>query len=358
MKVDEIDTPALLLDLDLMDKNIRTMSEYLKGKKAKLRPHVKNHKIPTIARLEIDAGAVGVAVAKLSEAEVMAWGGIKDILITNQIVTEYKIARLMNLAKHCSLSVAVDNLENVKQLSNAAAQKNVKIGIVVEIDVGHHRAGVNPGKDAVPIAKSVIDSRGLEFKGLMGYEGHVSLMEKYDERKLEASKSMQKAIETKECLEDAGINVEMMSFGGTGTYNFVAEFPEITEIQAGSYVTMDCVYKNIGVPLFECALSLVSTVTSRPTRERAVIDAGLKVLTNDQGLPELEGAEGITLAKLSAEHGHLNIDNPNTPLRVGERLTVLPSDTDTTINLHDRIYGIRQGEVEVIWPIAARGMVT
>ena len=160
MKKDEIDTPALLIDLDLMEKNIRNMSEYLKGKKAKLRPHVKNHKIPTIARKEIEAGAVGVAVAKVSEAEVMAWGGIKDILITNQIVTDRKIARLVNLAKYCDLSVAVDNLDNIKQLSNAAAQKGVELGVVVEVDVGHHRAGVNPGKDAVPLARSVQVSKG------------------------------------------------------------------------------------------------------------------------------------------------------------------------------------------------------
>src|SRR5208337_2202370 len=245
------------LDLDLMEKNIRTMSEYLKGKKAKLRPHVKNHKIPAIARLEIEAGAIGVAVAKVSEAEVMAWGGIKDILITNQIVTEEKIARLVNLARHCDLTVAVDNLENIKHLSRAASQKAVRLGVAIEVDVGHHRAGVDPGKDAVPLAQTALASGGLTFRGLMGYEGHISLMEKFEDRKRECMKSMQKARH-----EDAGINVEMMSFGGTGTYNFIADYPEVTEIQAGSYVTMDVVYRNIGVPGFEGAVSVISTVTS------------------------------------------------------------------------------------------------
>ena len=192
----------------------------------------------------------------------------------------------------------------------------------------------------------------------MGYEGHVSLMEKFEDRKRESATSMRKAIGTKESVEEAGIEVGMMSFGGTGTYNFVAEYPEITEIQAGSYVTMDSAYKNIGVPLFECALSLVSTLTSRPTSSRAVIDAGLKVLTYDQGLPELKGIEGVSLVKLSAEHGHLDIENLNTALHVGQRVVVLPSDTDTTINLHDRIYGIRGDDVEVVWPVAGRGMVT
>jgi D-serine deaminase-like pyridoxal phosphate-dependent protein len=358
LKKNEIDTPALLLDLDLMEKNIRAMSEYLKGKTAKLRPHVKNHKIPSIARLEVQAGAVGVAVAKVSEAEVMAWGGIEDIMITNQIVTDQKIFRLVNLAKHCQLTVAVDNPENVRQLSAAATRKGVELGIVIEVDVGYHRAGVQPGKDAVPIAKEVLASKGLKFRGLMGYEGQASLMENSDDRKRETEKSMRQAIGTKESLEAAGISVEMMSFGGTGTYNFVAEYSEITEIQAGSYVTMDSTYKNIGVPLFECALSLVSTVTSRPTSDRAIIDAGLKVLTNDQGLPEVYGLEGVTLAKLSAEHGHLHIEDPNVSLRVGQRVEVLPSDTDTTINLHDQVYGIRGDEVEVVWPVAARGKVT
>ena len=358
MNKDEIDTPALLLDLEQMEKNIRNMSDYLHGKRAKLRPHVKNHKIPTIARLEINAGAVGVAVAKLSEAEVMAWNGIKDILITNQIVTDQKIARLMHLARHCELAVAVDNLENIKQLSNAASLKDVKLGIALEIDIGHHRAGVKPGKDAVPLARSVLTSRSLKFKGLMGYEGHASLIEKFEDRKEETVQSMKKAIATKEALEDAGITVETMSFGGTGTYNFVAEYPEITEIQAGSYVTMDSVYKKIGVPLFECALTIISTVTSRPTSDRAVIDAGLKVLTDDQGLPEVEGLRGVALTDLAAEHGNIRIQNPNAPLRVGQRIKILPSDTDTTINLHDRIYGVRGEEVEVVWPVAARGMVT
>jgi len=358
MKKNEIDTPALVLDLDLMEKNIRSMSEYLKGKKAKLRPHVKNHKIPSIARLEIEAGAIGVAVAKVSEAEVMAWGGIKDIMVTNQIVTESKITRLVNLAKHCDLTVAVDNLENIKQLSHAASKKAVRLGVVIEVDVGHHRAGVDPGKDAVPLAQATLASRGLTFRGLMGYEGHISLMEKFEDRKHECMKSMQKAIQTKDSLEDAGINVDMMSFGGTGTYNFIADYPEVTEIQAGSYVTMDVVYRNIGVPLFECALSVVSTVTSHPSSNRAVVDAGLKVLTDDQGLPELDGVDGVTLTKLSAEHGHLDIDSSSVPLKIGQRLTILPSDTDTTINLHDQIYGIRGDEVEVIWPVAARGRVT
>ncbi len=148
-----------------------------------------------------------------------------------------------------------------------------------------------------------------------------------------------------------------MSFGGTGTYNFITDYPEVTEIQAGSYVTMDVVYRNIGVPLFECALSVISTVTSHPTGNRAVVDAGLKVLTDDQGLPELDGVDGVKLTKLSAEHGHLHVDS-NVPLKIGQRLTILPSDTDTTINLHDQIYGIRGDEVEVIWPVAGRGRVT
>ncbi len=354
MNFRELETPALLLDLDLMEKNISHMSEYFRGKKAKLRPHVKNHKTPIIALKEIEAGAVGVAVAKLDEAEVMAWSGIRNIMLMNQIVTDEKIDRLTSLAKHAEIIVAVDNSDNVGRLSNSAAKKGVKLGIVAEIDIGYHRSGVRPGNEALNLTRTIVASKGLDFKGLAGYEGHVSLIKDPDERRTQDKLSMKALVETKDLIEDKGIPVEMVSAGGTGTYNISGEYPGITEVQAGSYVTMDVAYRDCGID-FDCALSVLSTVTSVPSDDRAVLDTGLKTVTEDQGLPEVKGVEGIEVKKLSAEHMHLKFEKDHTPLKIGDKVEVLPSDTDTTINLHSEFYGIRKGEVELVWPILARG---
>lgn len=350
----ELETPALILDLDLAERNIRRMSEYFSGRKAKLRPHVKNHKTPIIALKEIQAGAVGVAVAKLGEAEVMAWSGIKDILIMNQIVTDEKIDRLLGLAKNANVTVAADNTENVAKLSSKARKRNQTLGVVIEVDIGHHRAGVNPGQEALDLAREIISSGNLQFRGLGGYQGHVSLIVDPKERKIEDEKACEKIVSTKDLLEDHGIPVEIVSAGGTGTYNFTGNYRGITEVQAGSYVTMDVAYRDCGID-FDCALSILTTVSSVPSESRAVLDAGVKSIPTDQGLPRVKGLEGVEITKLSAEHTHLKLHPNHTPLKIGEKVEVYPSDTDTTIDLHEKFYGVRDGEVEVVWPILARG---
>ena len=354
MNFRELETPALLLDLDLLEKNIERMSEYFRGRKAKLRPHVKNHKTPIIALKEIDAGAVGVAVAKLEEAEVMAWSGIKDILIMNQIVTDDKIGRLLGLSKHADVIVAVENAENVSKLSSMARARGVNLGVVMEVDIGHHRAGVKPGTDALALAQKIVSSQNLKFRGLGGYEGHVSLMLDPKERKVEDEKACNLLVSTKDLIEEKGIPVEIVSAGGTGTYNFTGNYPGITDVQAGSYVTMDVAYRDCGID-FELALSILTTVTSVPAEDRAILDAGLKSIPTNQGLPEVKGVEGIEVTKLSAEHTHLKLGPNHTRLKLGDKIEVYPSDTDTTVNMHNQFYGIRDGEVEVVWPILARG---
>jgi D-serine deaminase-like pyridoxal phosphate-dependent protein len=355
MNLREIETPALILDLDLMEKNVRKMSEYFRPRNAKLRPHVKNHKTPVIALKEIEAGAVGVAVAKLEEAEVMAFSGLRDILIMNQIVTEEKIGRLLGLSKQVNVAVAVDNAENVAKLSSMAETRGVKLGVVIEIDIGHHRAGVRPGSEALELAQKITSSRGLSFKGLGAYQGHVSLITDPGERKIADEEACEMLVSTKELLEERGIQVGIVSAGGTGTYNYTGNYRGITEVQAGSYVTMDVAYRNCGVD-FECALSILATVSSVPSDDRAVLDAGVKSISTDQGLPEMKGVEGIQVSKLSAEHTHLDLAGSNhTRLKVGDKVELYPSDTDTTINLHNEFYGVRDGEVEVVWPILARG---
>ena len=216
-----------------MEKNINKMSEYFSGRKAKLRPHVKNHKTPIIALKEIDAGAVGVAVAKLQEAEVMAWSGVKNILIMNQIVTDEKIDQLLSLSKHAEVIVAVDNPDNVAKLSSRAQSRGISLGVVIEVDIGHHRAGVQPAK-AAALAQKIVSSKNLQFRGLGGYQGHVSLIIDPKERKTADEIACEKLIFAKDAIEDKGIDVEIVSAGGTGTYNYTGNYPGITEVQAGS----------------------------------------------------------------------------------------------------------------------------
>jgi D-serine deaminase-like pyridoxal phosphate-dependent protein len=354
MNYKDLETPALLLDLDLMDKNIRKMSEYFSARKAKLRPHVKNHKTPIIALKEIEAGAVGVAVAKLEEAEVMAWSGVDNILIMNQIVTEEKIERLLSLTKHAEVMVAVDNEDNVAKLSSMADARDLNLGVVMEVDIGHHRAGVQPGSQSVALAKKIVSTGNLEFRGLGGYQGHVSLVIDPKERQIEDEKACEKMIKAKDAIEGSGIPVDIVSAGGTGTYNFTGNYPGITEVQAGSYVTMDVGYVDCGID-FDLALSVLTTVSSTPAEDRAILDAGLKSITTNQGLPRVKGMEGIEITKLSAEHTHLKLSPNHSSLKLGDKVEVYASDTDTTVNMHDRFYGIRDGEVEVVWPILARG---
>ena len=354
MNFRDLETPALVLDLDLMEKNIKRMSEYFRGRRAKLRPHVKNHKTPIIALKEIDAGAVGVAVAKLEEAEVMAWSGVDNILIMNQIVTDEKIERLLGLAKHVEVMVAVDNSENVAKLSSMARARGVNLGIVIEVDIGHHRAGVQPGPEAVELAQKIVSSGNLRFRGLGGYQGHISLMVDPKERKIADEKACEKLISAKDQIEDKGMPVEIVSSGGTGTYNYTGNYPGITEVQAGSYVTMDVGYLDCGID-FDCALTVLTTVNSTPAEDRAILDAGLKSISTNQGLPRVKGLEGVEITKLSAEHTHLKFAPNHSSLRLGDKIEVYPSDTDTTTNLHNQFYGVRNGEVEVVWPILARG---
>jgi D-serine deaminase-like pyridoxal phosphate-dependent protein len=353
LNIKDLETPALVLDLDLMEKNIHRMSDYFRGRRAKLRPHVKNHKTPIIALKEIAAGAVGVAVAKLEEAEVMAWSGVENILIMNQIVTDEKIERLLSLSKHAEVVVAVDNAENVAKLSSRAKARDVSLGLVIEVDIGHHRAGVQPG-DAAALAQKIASSGNLKFRGLGGYQGHVSLIVDPKERKIADEKACEKLIAAKDQIEDKGIPVEIVSAGGTGTYDSTGNYPGITEVQAGSYVTMDVGYLDCGID-FDCALTVLTTVNSTPAEDRAILDAGLKSISTNQGLPRVKGLDGVEINKLSAEHTHLKLSPNHSRLKLGDKVEVYPSDTDTTTNLHNQFYGVRKGEVEVVWPILARG---
>lgn len=353
----DVDTPALLIDLSAMERNIFRMARYFQGKRACLRPHIKTHKTPIIAHKQMEAGAKGITCQKLGEAEAMVAAGIRDVLISNQVVGKAKIERLVNLVRHGDITVAVDDPINVEELSEAALRKGVKLNVLVEVNVGMNRCGVEPGRPALRLAQKVVESKGLNFRGLMGYEGHCVFIEDFEKRRAECQKANELLVGTKNTIEDAGIDVDVVSAGGTGTYNITGENPDITEVQAGSYVTMDTKYRSVeGIgDTFECALTVLTTVLSKPTESRAVVDAGMKAMTMEFGTPQPKDVEGIELISLSEEHGKLRLDAPSREIKVGEKLEFIPSHGCTTINLHDKFYGVRNGEVEAVWEIAARG---
>jgi D-serine deaminase-like pyridoxal phosphate-dependent protein len=345
-----------MIDLDLMESNIARMAEFFSNVGANLRPHTKTHKTPIIAHKQINAGAIGVTCAKLGEAEVMVNSGIKHILIANEIITPFKIEKLLCLARHAEIIVAVDNEENVEHLSNSAYDKGVNLKVLVEVDIGMKRCGVAPGEPALELANKIEKSKNLTFAGLMGYEGHTVTIPDFSQRKYETEKSVNLLIETKDLIERNGLHVEIMSGGGTGTYNITGKYPEMTEIQAGSYVVMDAYYKNV-VNEFDCALTVLSSVISKPQKDVAIIDAGMKTVTKDFGLPLVKGIKGVELASLSEEHGNLDIGESIIDLKRGDKVELIPTHCCTTINLHDKFYGIRNGRLETIWDIAGRGKV-
>jgi D-serine deaminase-like pyridoxal phosphate-dependent protein len=351
----DLDTPALLLDLDAFQRNLDTMARFFAGKNASLRPHAKTHKCPEIARRQLEAGAIGITCAKVGEAEVMAQAGIRDILIANQVVGSTKIDRLTDLAADRAMIVAVDDPANVVALSQACRVKGVSLRVLVEVDIGMHRCGVEPGAAALGLAQKVADAPNLELAGLMGYEGHLVSIVDPEERRSRVLEALTPLQETRDLLEQNGLPVSIVSGGGTGTYDISGAYPPMTEIEAGSYVFMDSTYLKVR-PEFEPALYVLSTVISRPTPARVVTDAGRKTITNDQGNPQAIGVPGATVRSLSEEHGILDLAEPDVvQLRPGDKLRFIPSHCCTTTNLYDSLHVIRDNTLVDTWPIAARG---
>ncbi len=353
----ELDTPALLINLDKMETNIQKMAIFFTTVSTELRPHLKTHKTPIIAHKQIAAGAIGITCAKLGEAEAVIHAGIRDVLIANQIVGSHKIARLINLAKHSEIMVAVDNAHNVQAISDAATAKGVTIRILVEVNIGMDRCGVEPGQPTLELARQICQSPNLKFEGLMGYEGHTVAKPNRTERETATREAMHRLIETKHFVEQQGVEVSIMSGGGTGTFDITGSMPEMTEVQAGSYVFMDSTYHNVeGVGgKFDNALSVLATVVSRPEQDRVIVDTGLKVLTKEFGIPQPIRIPGLEMIGLSEEHGKMLVSNGDVSLEPGDKLEILPTHCCTNVNLHDRYYGIRNEIVESVWEITARG---
>jgi len=350
----DIETPALLLYADPLERNISKMAAFFSKVDCALRPHFKTHRLPIIAHKQIRAGACGICCAKTSEAKVLVDSGIRDVLIANEVVGERKLERLASLAHNSDIIVAVDDAENVSQMSGVASKRGVTINVLIEVDVGMRRCGVGTGKEALALAKHILKLKAVRLRGLMGYEGHAVLIPDYDQRKKECNKANAKLVEMRDLLEGNGISVEIVSAGGTGTYDITGQYPGITEVQAGSYATMDLTYRELGID-FEIALSLMTTIISRPTKRRFILDSGSKTLANDMGMPEIMGAPGAVIEGVHEEHVLVSWKNATEDLEIGDRLELYPSHGCTTFNLHDLCYVVRNDLVEAVWQIEGRG---
>jgi len=351
----EVDTPALLLDMEAVEANLARMAEWFEDRPCGLRPHFKTHKLPLIARMQVEAGAVGIACAKLSEAQVLLEHGIRDVLIANQVVGQEKVRRLVGLAGWGRLTVCVDDAANAEMISARAAEQGRRVDVLIEVNVGLNRCGVAPGRPALELAGRIAGLPGLGFQGLMGYEGGLFIKDEA-RKEAECRKANRALVETRDLLEKNGFPVRVVSAGGSNTYRLTGSYPGVTEVQAGSYVTMDTHSQDHGLD-FRPALSLMTTVVSRPEPGRAVIDAGLKAVSQDLGLPRC-GRPEMELVKLNEEHGHLRIKNPDLPLGPGDKIELIPSHGCTTIPLHDRYVLVRGRMVESVTPIAGRGALT
>jgi D-serine deaminase-like pyridoxal phosphate-dependent protein len=348
----DLPTPALIVDIEALDHNLKLMAGYFAARSAKLRPHFKSHKCVTLAKRQISMGsAVGITCAKLGEAEALVTGGVGDVLIANQVVGAQKAARLADLNRRAVVRCAVDSEPAIAQLGIAAAQAGVTIGLLVEVDVGMKRCGVPGGERVLELARCIGKTTGVRFDGLQAYEGHVVTTPDFAEREQKVRQSMEPVRQSKELLERSGIPCPIVSGGGTGTYQITGNLAWFNEVQTGSYALMDCSYKKV-TPEFKNALSIFCTIISAADGY-AVADAGLKGMGNEFGLPVVMGAPDAKPRYVAEEH--LPIDGLKAS--VGDKIRVIPSHGCTTCNLHRRMWILRGDSLEDCWPIEASGLL-
>jgi 3-hydroxy-D-aspartate aldolase len=361
MREDEIDTPALVIDLDAFEFNLDTMAALLAPTGVKLRAHAKTHKSPIIAKLQMGRGAVGNCVQKVAEAEALAWGGIPDILVSNEVVGTLKLSRLCALSRIAKIAVCADDSGQVAAIEAAAADAGIRMTVLVEIDVGAGRCGVQPGPDAVALATRIAASKHLIFGGLQAYQGSAQHKRTPQERRTMIGGAVDASRRTVEQLRQQGLDCAIVGGAGTGTFEIESKSGVYTEMQAGSYVFMDADYaRNLddaGAPVstFRHALFVLSTVISQAQTGVAVLDAGHKAVAVDSGLPTIWQRPDIRYTSASDEHGKLQYASDSTAPKVGEKLRLVPGHCDPTVDKFDWYVGVRNGRVECLWPVAARG---
>ncbi|MCK5248007.1 alanine racemase [Candidatus Bipolaricaulota bacterium] len=354
---ERLDTPALWVELDRMEGNIDCLADYFRQAGIAWRPHTKGIKVPAIAHKLLKAGAIGVTCAKLSEAEVMAASGIEDILVANQVVGDTKVARLIQLRRSADVMVAIDSLENATKIARAARNAGVRIRVLIELDSGMHRAGVPVGETAIPFAKKIAGLPGLAFAGLMAWEGHAFRALDRQEREAVIAEAVHQLVHTAELLRAAGIDVGIVSCGGSVSYQTASHIAGVTESQTGGAVFTDAAYLARGVPLSP-SLYVTATVTSRPTPTQVIVDAGRKSMDGSVAMPVPIGIDGATLSGLSAEHGMVQLDRPSETPRVADRIDFMVGYGDNTVYQHDLLYGVRGETIEAVWAILGRGKLT
>ena len=362
MGLDDIATPALVVDVGLMEANLRAMQTFYAATPVSLRPHAKTHKCPVIARRQLDLGAVGIAVAKISEAEVMVEGGIEELLITSPIATRGKLARLLALAReNPNLQIVTDRLPNVRDLNDGATAVGITLNVVVDLNAGDDRTGIALGDAAVTLARAVAGSPSLALAGVQAYAGRLQHVVGWEARRRQYVETMEQVMETVAQMRQAGLDVPMVTGGGTGTYDMDAEIEGMTDSQAGSYLFMDDNYREIGGrsgPIFDDfapSLFVLATAISQPVDGRITIDAGYKAFATDKAPPELRDIQGVTYRWGGDEHGILELTDPSKPIAVGDKVRLSIPHCDPTVNLYDHLHVARDGEVSELWPIAGRG---
>jgi D-serine deaminase-like pyridoxal phosphate-dependent protein len=349
--LDDLDSPQLLLDLDQVDANLARLQTACRERQVDLRVHFKSLKCGNLARYLSQRGVTRFLCAKLNEAEVLVDAGIREIFVANQIVGEQKLARLVRLAQRTHLSVCVDDADNVSALARAAQSANVVLDVLVEVDIGMSRCGVEPGEATLRLARQVALRPGLRFVGLQGYDGHLQLLADRADKEAKCRAGLDQLAATRRLLEDAGLPVAIVTGAGTGTWEIVSSYPEVTEIQPGSFLLMDQAYHAVQ-PQFGVALTVLATVVSRRPGWY-VLDAGSKAVSRDFGTPAIKGRSDETVTRLSEEH--TRVDHGSDGPRVGEHREIVPTHCCATMNLHRQVVAVRRGRVEAVWPIEASG---
>lgn len=358
-RVEDLDTPSMIVDLDLVEANLKKLMDKLLPTGLNIRPHLKTSKSAVVANKMAQAGAKGGCVAKVSEAEVIAATGFDDLLITCEIVGPAKVRRLVDLYRnHRKIRIVVDSEVGASAINKALEASGIDepISVLIDLDVGLHRTGVKPGDPALALARHVAGLKHLKLIGVQGYEGHLQHLHDREDRKTQCLESMHILTSTADTLRKAGFNIEVVTTGGTGTAEFCASVPGVTELQPGSFIFMDTDYRNAVGTFYSNSLTILSTVVSQQGPRAVTIDSGLKSLTTDSGLAECKDSR-YTYGVLGDEQGSLTWEEGTPALSVGDRVEMIPSHIDPTVNLHDYYYAYRSGVIREIWPVDSRGKV-
>ena len=351
--VEELDTPCFILDLDALDHNMQIMADYYSDKFCKLRPHIKNHKTPALAHRQIQMGGTvgGVCAQKVAEAEVMVQAGVPNVLVTNMIVTRPKIDRLCALSRQAEITVLCDDPRNARDLSAGAQEAGVTLEVLIEVETGIGRCGVRSPQKGLELAQVIQKLPGLHLHGVMSHQATTPLPDRED-RVTKGRSQIQKTLDVRDVLEEAGIPVEIISSGESWSYDVAAEIPGLTEVQGGTYAIMETYYTYMSE--FQIAGKILGTVISTPRPGVAIGDIGLKAIAVTHGLPVVEEAPGVTVKELHPEHTLMQVEG-NSQLQVGDKFTLLPCQEDFTVNRWDQFVAVRKGKVEAVWDIMARG---